>query len=817
MAGASQELAEKAVAIRPVGFVTHFALGSYDELAKAPVIAELCDLIHWRLLDFDEANPQVENIVPDMAQAAEWLPILGESGRKGFPIIDTSMHHTMIPWRNAMTRELGEDMRDAAGNTRPFSSLHSPAFRASVNRYLDQMIAWFAEHDTQGSVPAYINGAEWFYPASLDFSPQAIAAFRDWLLAKYASLDALNAAWGAQFADWPAVDAPRFSPVGAWQAAEPTWTPDYILEAVMALDGLPVEAGQRYVISAEATGTGTAGEFAGLEVFWADANGTVTRIDAATAGEREPGSNLLEETVRAPAGAATARLRGSLWGPGTVMYRNPSMRELDTDKELASAKAEDWHLQSVSPDAQGTVTVENGGLVLRLEGTAGTPRFAHLSAALEDWTVFSHEAMAGWLDTCAQRIKRIDPTRPVSSYVGCVFGMQAMWDYGMMTQRLDISLANSSAIDINGIQMSIAGDDFTWATYLVDVARKYEKPIWGTDLVDFPYGHYSGFENIYRASLATVQHGIDGILWYCWRGVPDYSYFERLAEVDRNRLIRDTRSALDAVEGYAPVVRAAMLSPILAYSLADEGGQKGDMLDHGGLYHLLLDAGMAVDVVTPYEIARNAETLNHYEMLFLSDCPVLPKEVYAALAKFIANGGKLITSGRIPQVDLKGDALQPALEGTVISLSEKVGRPYWGRLHKAQVYGNTPAMLVEAPDPERTPESRRVLRQRLHDAVAEAGWVPPVVFADNLGATHAVPYHQVETGEWLLFLVHTDKGRSPQVSIQLNLGAAFTGGEAWCDFDRRHPVVITGDMLTVPDFSHACIVRLISDLGDLPE
>ena len=808
--GVGEDLAEKAAAIRPVGFVTHFGLGSYDELAQAPVTAELCDLIHWNLKNFDEANPSVESIVPDMANAGEWLSILGAAGRPGFPIIDTSMHHTSIPWRQEMTRALGENMLDAAGNVRPFSSLHSPVFRASVRRYLDQVVAWFKENDTAGSVPAYIDGAEWFFPASLDFSPQAIAAFRVWLQAKYASLDALNAAWGSAFGEWDSVDAPRYSPVGSWQAAEPTWTADYILEAVMAQDGIPVEPGKRYLISAEATGTGVAGQYASLEVFWADANGTVTRIDAAMADERTPGTTRLEEAVRAPAGAATARLRGNLWGPGTVDYRNPSMRDFDSGVERASCDVGDWHLQSVSKLGAGAATVEDGVLVLRLEGTPGESRFAHLSLALEDWVTFSHEAMAAWLNECAERMKGIDPTRAVASYVGCVFGMEAMWDYGMMTQRLDISLANSPAIDINGIQMCIAGDDFTWATYLVDLARKYEKPVWGTDLVDFPYGHYSGFENIYRASLATVQHGIDGILWYCWRGVPDYSYFERLAEVDRNRLIHDTRAAMDAVKDYTPVIRAAQLSPILPYSLADERGQKGDMIDNGGLYHLLLDTGIAVDIITPYELEHDETRLDGYEILFMSDCPVLPAGCYRQVHAFAERGGKVVSTGRIPRVDMRGDLLDSPLEeaSNVVWLPEKLGRPYWGRLHKEQVHGNTPAMLVEAPDPDRTPEARRLLRERLLEAVSNVGWTPPITFDENLGTIHVVPYHRTETREWLLFLVHKGAGRSPGVTLTFNLDTEPTGGEAWGDFDKRLPVEVNEGRITVPDFAHTCLVRL---------
>ncbi len=814
MAGAEQaeDSPERAAALRPVGFVTHFHLGSYEELAEAPVTAELCDLIHWRMVGLDEASPRVEDIQPDMTHAEEWLPILEQAGRDGFPIIDTAVHHTNNPWRHAMTSALGESMLGAADEERTFSSLHSPTFRESVFRYVDQMVPWFKEHDGARAVKGYFNGAEWFYPATLDFSPHAMAAFRGWLQAQYEDLDALNTAWGADFAAWDAVDAPRFGPVGAWYAAEPAWTPDYMLDASYASGHIPVTPGNYYEVSAAFQGEGAAGDYASLDVLFHNDAGTHMAGAAATADEAPEGSGRLEERVRAPAGAATAKMLCKLNAPGKVTYRNPQMTAADTGAVLTGSAPEDWKL-STQGDAAGKIRVEDGDLVMHLEGEGKAPRFKQFNVALEDWIVFSYEAMADWLNTCAERIKRHDPTRPVASYVGCVFGQKAQWDLGMMTQRLDISLANSPAIDVNGIQMAIAGDDFTWATHIIDTARKHGKPVWATDLIDFPYGHYSGFQNIYRGTMAAVQHGLDGVFWYCWRGVPDYSYFERLADVDRHRLIRDTRRAIEAVEGYEPAVRAALLVPIMPYTLADEGGRKADMIDSGGFYDLLLDAGMTVDIVTPYEISRGVAGLADYEAVFVSDCPVLPRTAFDKLAAYAANGGRIIGAGRTPAKDLRGEPL-PALDADgVVWGVEKLGRPYWGKVHRVQVYGNTPAMLVEAPDPARTSAKRRALRAQLLAGADEAGFAPPVTLPENTGAVHAVPFHNPADDAWLLFLVHTDEGRRHHATLHLNLGETFASAEAWTDFDKRHPVEITDDVVTTPDFAHVCILRLEKNRG----
>ena len=220
--------------------------------------------------------------------------------------------------------------------------------------------------------------------------------------------------------------------------------------------------------------------------------------------------------------------------------------------------------------------------------------------------------MAHWLDESAQHIKQRDPSRAVSSFVGAVCGFHSMWDFANVTQRLDISLANSPHIEINGVQTPIGGKDLTHATFLMDLARKYNKPITANDFVDFPNGLYSGFEPVYRGALATVKHGANGLyacLWYLPGCLP-YSYSVTMSKPDRDRITADTKSAIEVLKGYHLQTKVAFIEPIMSYSLADEGGYKGDEIDSGGLYHLVLDLGLIPDVMTPYEIAMQRRDLS---------------------------------------------------------------------------------------------------------------------------------------------------------------------------------------------------------------
>ncbi len=799
----------------PVGFVTHFNQGDFEALSAASVTAELADLIHWRMRDLNEENPQLEHLYLDLSPAESWLSLLEATGRQGFPIIDTSLHHTNIPWRQEMTRRVNENLVGADGKVWNHSSLHSPLFQASVLRYMDQFIAWFREHDTGGHVRGYLNGAEWFYPGTLDYSPLALAAYRSWLAARYGDVASVNQSWGADFDAWDSVMPPRFHMIGGVHATEPTFVPGEPVDASFMSGRFSVEGGRLYAVSAQAEGTGAVARLSVLHIAWFDNEGVMLHVSAVPAEDSGPNRYVISGEIRAPESATAVEFHCKLTAPGEVVYVNPEMRDLNTGRVLTARAPDSWrHVAGVGAST-GEAAQHDGvlRLTMRARETTSVEGPAHPSQALDDWVLFSFEAMADWLNVCAEEIKQRDPARYVVSYVGFVFAQQAQWDYAMVCQRLDISLANTPAIDINGIQMCIADNDYSWATHVLDMARKYGKPVWATDLIDFPYGLYSGFEAIYRGTLAAIQHGMEGVFWYGWKGVPDYAFSQRMATPDRERLLRDSRTALEALRGYRPHVAVAQLMPLLSYSTADEAGFKGDMLDNGGLYRLLLDMGITPDIWTPYELEhQGAAALTAYEVVFVSDCPVLPAAVYDRLLAHVKAGGVIISSGRLPAHDLRGEPFGDALadHGGVISLGKKIGREYWGRVRREQVYGNTPPVLVEAPDSQRTPLRRRALRSMAQDALNSSQTVLPLRLIENEGNAHVTPFYHAEEDAWLLFLVHHASGRCHHVDIQVALdGRRFTHGRAWCDFDARHDLPVHDDgSLRVPDFAHSCLVYL---------
>jgi beta-galactosidase GanA len=108
-----------------------------------------------------------------------------------------------------------------------------PGYRAEVERFLGLLIGRYAGHpalwawqiDNEPGYP-FVNRRGEEHARIFDYNPHTEALFRQWLEAKYGTLDALNVAWRwdcthHQYAEWAQVRAPRSMPqewgvVTAW-------------------------------------------------------------------------------------------------------------------------------------------------------------------------------------------------------------------------------------------------------------------------------------------------------------------------------------------------------------------------------------------------------------------------------------------------------------------------------------------------------------------------------------------------------------------------------------------------------------------------
>jgi hypothetical protein len=847
----------------PVGYVVHPTQGRLEELAALPVNAEISNIFLWTMKD-------KEKLIVDFTAASKWLAEIYKSGRQAYPILDTSVFHSSDHWRAQITRKAGEFMVGADGNEWGFvmpdgsrqswSSLYSPIFRKMVFDYVDQLVDWVKLNDPNRYIPGYLDGAEWFMPATLDYSPLGISEFQQWLESRYGSLEKLNQQWGSGFSRWKDINPPRGTLLGNDYVGIRTVGFDTpVINCQWTSPKIAVDPDEEYKLSADAWQNGVAEGLCAVRLLCYDnadklieynGDGQFYWTDAP-----DKTWSTISTPCKLPKHAKSIKMALQLLGPGEARFKNVSLKIWPLGNEVlpkntfnSENAAGGWSLEKNKSIGDGQIAIEDGSNQPEFRLTVPQPKlpYKHSGVAWEDWVNFSYESMAGWLNRCAKHIKERDKDRQVISYIGSVFGFHSLGDFNTYWQRLDISLANSPDISINGIQMCIADRDFSYASFLVDDARKYGKTIYCTDMVDFPYGMYSGFEPIYRGVLAAVQHGMGGMFCYCWYDplVPSYDYSTGLSKTDQLRFITDVRTAIDALKDSRLQTRIAMLHPLMSYSLADDHGRKSDLLDSAGLYSLVLEEGIIPDIWTPYEISkRTSEFRGKYDLLFVPDCPVLDSQVNRVLLDFVKNGGTVIGSGMSPQIDLAGYPLENTLsprptgalsaseiiksvadaktstlgKGKVIWINEKLGRSYMGPARRWRVNGNTPPPFMRLDYSPDAQSLRRYLRRALNSMISQAGISLPARIDVSSGTINMGVYKPVnpaKSNDLKIFLLHTGYGRSESISLQMDPAIMAKRGQAWIDFDRSVPVEIdSSGVLKVPDFAHSSIITLNESKG----
>lgn len=129
-------------------------------------------------------------------------------------------------------------------------SLGHPLYRARARAWYEALARFLAPSWNDPVVSWQIDNETGLMFANrvgqIDFNPDTIQRFRAWLVGRYASIDALNAAWSARYADFAQVLPPRpplaQGPISDWQTFLEAWIDDYLrFLAVTAREaGVPV-------------------------------------------------------------------------------------------------------------------------------------------------------------------------------------------------------------------------------------------------------------------------------------------------------------------------------------------------------------------------------------------------------------------------------------------------------------------------------------------------------------------------------------------------------------------------------------------------
>jgi hypothetical protein len=435
----------------------------------------------------------------------------------------------------------------------------------------------------------------------------------------------------------------------------------------------------------------------------------------------------------------------------------------------------------------------------------GSRSYRNLDAAVYDWSIYWYETAADYINRMARLVKKHDPARPCVTYLTFSFAYPAEWDY---TQNYGIApdevAMRGDDIDQFGMQICAADGDPYRVTACLDLVRKYGKPMWAVDLVDFTSGVHIGYEAMDRVTQSAIQHGAKGIIYCAWHipSVLDYSYHPLMTPPDIQQMLTDARSAVKTIDGLEVAPRAALVEPILPASPKDPEGFKNDYRSFLGWYKLLESLRETFDVVTLREIALGSAKLDRYEYVLLPDCAFLPEAALSELEQYTRRGGRLLTAGRFAQYNEIRIPLSPqSIDRTVLP---DYGKTYAGDPVRDTHAGNTPPLLLWREDTPATHSAFREGRAALQSFIRTAGLAPNFELLPDDPEIRCVEYRGKNITA--VYLVNMAREPVPAGKLKLQIPYPAKTLEVYAD-TRLVPAGIDEGVVVLPAFRSSLIVK----------
>ncbi len=164
-------------------------------------------IFSWALLETSEG-------VFDFAWLDEIIDLLHENGIRVDLGTPTASPPAWFFANNPDARVVTRDGVTLGFGSRGMASPSAPAYRVASVRIATALAERYADHP---AVILWHVHNEYGVPVGEDYSAHAVSAWREWLLARYGSIDGLNAAWGTAFwgqhyTKWEHVGAPAAAP-----------------------------------------------------------------------------------------------------------------------------------------------------------------------------------------------------------------------------------------------------------------------------------------------------------------------------------------------------------------------------------------------------------------------------------------------------------------------------------------------------------------------------------------------------------------------------------------------------------------------------
>lgn len=809
-----------------VGYITHYPAVKVgmDELDDAGVTG-----IVGYIGASSVAQPDLKQLTfTEKKLVSEAICFAGTSNVPITWIINCAPVHAP-PWLREKVREEGDAMRFAWGEGSPWGvwpSFFSPTYLHVTHDYLRAMAGYVRDRDPHHNIRAYLAGAEWFYPGLTDYSPRAAEEFRRWAVQQHRGLEGLNQAWEVDYGSVEEIELPEVY-VHFPDDREATFSvdEDWCDSSWRVLPYLEVTPGEEYEFSAELMTEDVGPQGAQLQLAWFDGEDKLLHCDA---GPLLTGTVYWTKTrvkARAPSGAVKVSPHFKIYASGTARMDLPTFIRLPDGPNLIR----DCHLDEATlPNTWNLVnyrSVKGGGEYSVDKGLGGSGcltltgrtkikqrRYRNRTAANADFHIFHCETLADNMDRFIRTIKQTDPGRPVGTYLAYAWAMGNMWGYNYNARALlDVELLHAWSADAIGMQLAGSLGDSAFATFAIDTARKYGKPMWATDLQDFSVGVAAGPQKISRLAQACIQHGLDEIYWYDWFGTENFDFYpgstgpndpRGRGAIPMEELRRINTLAVESIERTAGMeLRSpiALISPMVPYHNGMPDARGNDPAECFGWYYLLLRAGTIPDIITLYEIKRAKWDLYKHKAAIVPDAffdSEYPADCLRLYAAPTTRDRKVILSGRTAPY-------RGVLRGNAVFFDDHfIGRDLLGPQRRVPSASNTPAMLT----PERIRWERLSEKGPVREAyrlIREILSTEPARLLKSTNFVTLATYQDPEDATMLLHLVNHDDSHAEDVRIELAPEFREARITTWCDGQERRAVVTSGKV-NVPRFETVC-------------
>ncbi|HEX5856937.1 MAG TPA: beta-galactosidase [Microbacterium sp.] len=176
-------------------------------MREAGVTLVSVGIFAWALLETSEG-------VYDFEWLDEVLDLLHENGIAADMGTPTASPPAWFFAKHPDSRPVNREGTVLGFGSRGMASHSAPAYREAATRIASALAERYGDHP---AVVMWHVHNEYGVPVGEDYSEHAVVAFREWLRARYGSLDRLNEAWGTAFwgqryGEWDHVGAPAAAP-----------------------------------------------------------------------------------------------------------------------------------------------------------------------------------------------------------------------------------------------------------------------------------------------------------------------------------------------------------------------------------------------------------------------------------------------------------------------------------------------------------------------------------------------------------------------------------------------------------------------------